>query len=78
MFFRTLQAERNWLISQLQQVAHTQHVRISFLSGDVHCAAVGVLKTLTKGKAPDIDPTQDPRYMLNVSPVPILRWMPQY
>lgn len=40
---------------------------MSFLSGDVHCAAVGVLKTLTKGKnTPDVPPAMDHRYMLNV------------
>ena len=40
---------------------------MTFLSGDVHCAAVGVLKTLTKGKNhTDVPPPQDYRYMLNV------------
>ena len=40
---------------------------MSFLSGDVHCAAVGVLKTLVKGKnAHEVPPPQDHRYMLNV------------
>jgi len=58
--------ERNWLIGQFQRVAEVQHVRITFLSGDVHCAAVGVLKTLVKGKSKDIDPALDMRYMLNI------------
>ena len=61
-----LQKERNWLIGQFQRVAEAQHVRITFLSGDVHCAAVGVLKTLVKGKSKEVDPALDMRYMLNV------------
>lgn len=36
------------------------------MSGDVHCAAVGVLKTLTKKKMQSVPPAQDPKYMLNV------------
>lgn len=60
-------AERNWLIQQLQHFACYRRTRISFLSGDVHCAAVGVLKTLTKGKrASAFTPASDYRYMLNV------------
>jgi len=42
---------------------------VSFLSGDVHCAAVGVLKTLApkgKGKQNEIVPIKDWRYMVNV------------
>ncbi|KDQ59418.1 hypothetical protein JAAARDRAFT_77553 [Jaapia argillacea MUCL 33604] len=39
--------ERNWLIEQLQRFAKHQQIRVSFLSGDVHCCAVGLLKTLT-------------------------------
>jgi PhoD related phosphatase len=38
-------------------------LRITFLSGDVHCAAVGLLKTLSRR---DVDPKLDHRYMLNV------------
>lgn len=57
--------ERNWFIEQLQLIAKTQRLRITFLSGDVHCGAVGVLKTLTAKKDP-IPPTIDHRYMLNV------------
>lgn len=61
------QRERNWLIEQLQHFARAKHIRVSFLSGDVHCAAVGVLKTYVKGKKdPDIPPAMDYRYMLNV------------
>ncbi|KAI0086636.1 hypothetical protein BDY19DRAFT_986462 [Irpex rosettiformis] len=59
--------ERNWFIEQLQHLAKTKRLRVTFLSGDVHCAAVGVLKTYVKGKKEqDIPPAQDRRYMLNV------------
>jgi len=50
----------------MQGVAKKKRLRITFLSGDVHCAAVGVLKTLTKGKDAEIPPNFDHRYMLNV------------
>jgi hypothetical protein len=61
------QSERNAFIEQLQRYALSQRVRISFLTGDVHCAAVGVLKTLNKGKKSSaLAPTADHRYMLNV------------
>jgi len=40
-------------------------LRITFLSGDVHCAAVGLLKTLSRGGR-DVDPKLYHRYMLNV------------
>jgi hypothetical protein len=61
------QRERNWFIEQLQHLAKTKYLRVSFLSGDVHCAAVGVLKTYVKGKkVQDVDPPLDYRYMLNV------------
>jgi hypothetical protein len=40
---------------------------VTFVSGDVHCGAVGVLKTLAVGKTKvEIPPEQDHRYMLNV------------
>lgn len=42
-----------------------KRVRITFLSGDVHCAAVGVLKTLSR-KDGNIPPATDHRYMINV------------
>ena len=59
--------ERNWLIQQLQHFAKHKRVRVSFLSGDVHCAAVGVLKTFAKGKkSAALDPAVDHRYMINV------------
>jgi hypothetical protein len=62
------QLERNWFIGQLQQYALSHRIRVTFLTGDVHCAAVGLLKTLNKGKKKfsAIKPTDDYRYMLNV------------
>jgi hypothetical protein len=60
------QRERNWFIEQLQNFALSRQIRISFLTGDVHCASVGVLKTLTKGKRSSMAPSSDHRYMLNV------------
>ncbi|KAI0747647.1 hypothetical protein C8Q80DRAFT_1353629 [Daedaleopsis nitida] len=59
--------ERNWFIVELQQYARSTHARVSFVSGDVHCAAVGLLKTHVKEKKrPDIPPPLDHRYMVNV------------
>jgi len=59
--------ERNRFIERLQQYALARRIRISFLTGDVHCASVAVLKTMSKGKrASAIAPTSDHRYMLNV------------
>lgn len=62
-----LQRERNWLIEQFQQLARVKRIRVTFVSGDVHCGAVGVLKTLAKGKhSVPVPPAQDYRYMVNV------------
>ncbi|KAF8557334.1 hypothetical protein OG21DRAFT_1475599 [Imleria badia] len=58
---KTHKQERNWFIQQLQGISRMKRLRITFLSGDVHCAAVGVLKTLG-----GIPPAVDHRYMLNV------------
>ncbi|KAI0035970.1 hypothetical protein K488DRAFT_76303 [Vararia minispora EC-137] len=59
--------ERNWFVEQLQSIALNQRLRISFVSGDVHCGAVGVFKTLVKNKKqPDIQPAIDFRYMVNI------------
>ncbi|KAG6919956.1 hypothetical protein DXG01_013305 [Tephrocybe rancida] len=59
--------ERNWFIEQMQQFALSKRIRVTFVSGDVHCAAVGVLKTLKpKGKGQEIAPSVDHRYMLNI------------
>lgn len=54
--------ERNWLVLEMQRIAQTQKLRITFLSGDVHLAAVGCLFTY-KAK---LEPEVDHRYMLNV------------
>ncbi|KAG9057330.1 hypothetical protein FS842_007469 [Serendipita sp. 407] len=56
--------ERNWFVEQLQSFALLKKVRITFLSGDVHCAAVGVFKTLSSSIP--VNPVVDHRYMLNV------------
>ena len=43
------------------------HTRVTFLSGDVHCAAVGVFKTHVKDKKRgELSPGLDFRYMLNI------------
>ncbi|KAI9622808.1 hypothetical protein H4Q26_015092, partial [Puccinia striiformis f. sp. tritici PST-130] len=54
--------ERNWFIIECQNLALGSKLRISFLSGDVHCAAVGRL--FTQGK--ELKPDHDPKYMLNI------------
>ncbi|OAX39189.1 hypothetical protein K503DRAFT_799850 [Rhizopogon vinicolor AM-OR11-026] len=64
--------ERNWFIQQMQGIAKMKRLRISFLSGDVHCAAVGVFKTLVRGsggknnRTIDVPPDADVKYMINV------------
>ncbi|KAJ3744607.1 hypothetical protein DFH05DRAFT_1534942 [Lentinula detonsa] len=58
--------ERNWFISQLQEFSKVKRIRVSFLSGDVHCAAVGVFKSLKDKTSPEIPPPMDHRYMINV------------
>ncbi|KAF9566336.1 hypothetical protein CPC08DRAFT_628649 [Agrocybe pediades] len=63
---RSHKKERNWLIEQLQNFAKIKRIRVTFLSGDVHCAAVGVLKTLKTKNRPEVPPRQDFRYMVNV------------
>ena len=61
------QDERNNFIIQMQYYAQRSYKRITFLSGDVHCAAVGYFKSLNRDKkAPDRPIGQDHRYMLNV------------
>jgi len=64
--WQTYEHERNWFIQQMQRLALTQRVRISFLSGDVHCAAVGVLKTHRTKKEAKIPIGLDHRYMVNI------------
>lgn len=60
------QKERNWLIEQLQNFARLHRIRVSFISGDVHCAAVGVFKTLKVKNKPEVSPLTDYRYMVNI------------
>ncbi|WWC93106.1 uncharacterized protein L201_008072 [Kwoniella dendrophila CBS 6074] len=63
----THKKERNWLVLECQKLAKEMKFRITFLSGDVHLAAVGCLFTYHKGKRqPTLAPEQDHRYMLNV------------
>jgi hypothetical protein len=54
--------ERNWLVMECQRAALESHLRVTFLSGDVHLAAVGCLFTYKRKLAP----ANDYRYMLNV------------
>ncbi|KAF8232307.1 hypothetical protein L208DRAFT_1272706 [Tricholoma matsutake] len=63
---RNHKRERNWFIEQLQRIAQRQRMRITFVSGDVHCAAVGMLKTLKSKKEAEVNPLVDHRYMLNI------------
>ncbi|KAM0751564.1 hypothetical protein T439DRAFT_324749 [Meredithblackwellia eburnea MCA 4105] len=55
--------ERNWFIEQLQQIQLDQRLRISFLSGDVHAAAVSKLHN---SKNHDLAPAKDQKFMLQV------------
>ncbi|KAH9857680.1 hypothetical protein C2E23DRAFT_286396 [Lenzites betulinus] len=69
--------ERNWLIQELQTYALDRHSRVSFVSGDVHCAAVGVFKTWVKEKKrSSVDPAMDHRYMVNVTSSAIVNTPP--
>ncbi|KAL0071465.1 hypothetical protein AAF712_001322 [Marasmius tenuissimus] len=63
---RSHKHERNWFIQELQKIALAQRLRITFLSGDVHCAAVGVFKTLKPKNGTELDPPSDHRYMVQV------------
>ncbi|KAF7304654.1 C-CAP/cofactor C-like domain-containing protein [Mycena kentingensis (nom. inval.)] len=63
---RSHKKERNWFVEQLQNFAKAQRIRVTFLSGDVHCAAVGFFSTLRAPKSQDLLPANDHRYMLNV------------
>ncbi|KAG0146474.1 hypothetical protein CROQUDRAFT_44351 [Cronartium quercuum f. sp. fusiforme G11] len=58
--------ERNWLVVECQKLAVTNRLRIAFLSGDVHCAAVGRFSSLKGPLKGSLDPAKDPKYMLNV------------
>ncbi|KAF8352304.1 hypothetical protein F5887DRAFT_23349 [Amanita rubescens] len=58
--------ERNKLIEQFQLRARSQRLRITFVSGDVHCAAVGLFKTLKQKNGSEIPLANDYRYMVNI------------
>ncbi|KAG6896942.1 hypothetical protein C0992_005148 [Termitomyces sp. T32_za158] len=58
--------ERNYLIERMQKFALSNRKRVTFLSGDVHCAAVGILKTLKQKGRQELAPQADYRYMVNV------------
>ena len=62
----THKKERNWLVLKCQEFAKEMNARITFLSGDVHLAACGVLFTKPKKGRSQIEPSKDYRYMLNV------------
>jgi hypothetical protein len=62
----THKKERNWLVIECQRLALDLGVRITFLSGDVHLAAVGCLFTHKKKGRTGVRPEEDHRYMLNV------------
>lgn len=51
--------ERNALVLRFQNIAQRKHLRISFMSGDVHATANSQFKSTKK-----IDPSQDPKFML--------------
>ncbi|ORX38016.1 putative plasma membrane protein [Kockovaella imperatae] len=57
--------ERNWLVLETQNLALEMGARITFLSGDVHLAAVGCLFSKHAGRK-KLEPAKDHRYMLNV------------
>jgi len=58
--------ERNWLVLEVQKLALDMNARITFLSGDVHLAAVGCLFTKARKGGNPPQPEKDYRYMLNV------------
>lgn len=58
--------ERNRLVLECQKLALETNFRITFLSGDVHLAAVGCLFTKHRGDHKPRNPEKDHRYMLNV------------
>ncbi|KNZ75467.1 hypothetical protein J132_02800 [Termitomyces sp. J132] len=58
--------ERNNFIERSQNFALQKRIRVTFVSGDVHCAAVGVLKTLRQKGRQELAPWMDYRYMVNI------------
>ncbi|KAH6919031.1 plasma membrane protein [Coprinopsis sp. MPI-PUGE-AT-0042] len=73
---RNHKKERNWFIEQLQNFARSKRIRVSFVSGDVHCSAVGYFKTLKQKNAPEIAPEEDWRYMQNITTSAIVNTPP--
>lgn len=53
--------ERNWFVKECQKLALERHFRITYLSGDVHCASASKFHSTKK-----TDPAKDPKYMLQV------------
>lgn len=62
----SFQRERNWFISQLQYIAKAQRVRVTFISGDVHLASLGLFKTHSGKVKKGVEPSLDHRWMLNI------------
>nr|ODN95442.1 plasma membrane protein [Cryptococcus depauperatus CBS 7855] len=62
----THKKERNKLVLDCQELAKEMHIRVTFLSGDVHLAAIGCLFTKKHKDGKGLVPEQDHRYMLNV------------
>lgn len=56
-----MQPERNWLVLEFQKLAVSNRLRITYLSGDVHLAAVGYFFDKHK-----IKPELDPKYAVNI------------
>ncbi len=55
-------AERNWLVEETQKLQLEKRLRVSYLSGDVHCAAVSVFHHSKK----ELDPAKDPKYQVQI------------
>jgi len=73
---RSHKKERNWFVEELQKLALAQRLRISFVSGDVHCAAVGFFRTLKAKNKSEIPHGVDHRYMINVTTSAIVNTPP--
>ncbi|KAN0064036.1 hypothetical protein ACQY0O_003642 [Thecaphora frezii] len=53
--------ERNWLVERVQELGLEKHLRVSYMSGDVHATGVGVFYGYHQH-----DPSLDPKYSLAV------------
>lgn len=68
--------ERNKFIARLQKLAHEKSVRVTFLGGDVHLAALGRIRSVDpeliktkhhhKNHVSEVEPSEDARLMFNV------------